>query len=123
MLVGAAVAFASVISLKGTPQMVTEAVLGITDNVYLMFFIVNVLLLGVGWLYWDGAAITAGLSAKDMDWNGDGTVTYRNTRTGKVLLEEYWIDGRVHTAPLRRAREYRVARSRKPTSATTHHIR
>lgn len=39
---------------------------------------------------------------------GDGTVTYRNTSTGKVLLEEYWIDGRVHTAPLRRAREYRV---------------
>ncbi len=39
---------------------------------------------------------------------GDGTVTYRNTRTGKVRLEEYWIDGRVHTAPLRRAREYRV---------------
>ena len=39
---------------------------------------------------------------------GDGTVTYRNTRTGKVLLEEYWIDGRVHTAPLRRARDYRV---------------
>lgn len=39
---------------------------------------------------------------------GDGTVTYRNTRTGMVLLEEYWIDGRVHTAPLRRAREYRV---------------
>ena len=39
---------------------------------------------------------------------GDGTVTYRNTRTGKVLLEEYWIDGRAHTAPLRRAREYRV---------------
>ena len=39
---------------------------------------------------------------------GDGTVTYRNTRTGKVLLEEYCIDGRVHTAPLRRAREYRV---------------
>lgn len=39
---------------------------------------------------------------------GDGTVTYYNTVTGKVLLEEYWIDGRVHTAPLRRAREYRV---------------
>lgn len=33
------------------------------------------LLLGVGWLYWDGAAITAGLQAKDMDWNGDGTVS------------------------------------------------
>ncbi|MDD2980640.1 MAG: glycoside hydrolase family 31 protein [Hespellia sp.] len=39
---------------------------------------------------------------------GDGTVTYYNTITNKVLLEEYWIDGRVHTAPLRRAREYRV---------------
>lgn len=39
---------------------------------------------------------------------GDGTVTYYKTRTGDVLLEEYWIDGRVHTAPLRRAREYRV---------------
>ena len=40
--------------------------------------------------------------------SGDGTVVYYNTVTGKVLLEEYWIDGRVHTAPLRRAREYRV---------------
>jgi len=39
---------------------------------------------------------------------GDGTVTYYQTQTGRVLLEEYWIDGRVHTAPLRRAREYRV---------------
>lgn len=39
---------------------------------------------------------------------GDGTVTYYNTQTGRILLEEYWIDGRVHTAPLRRAREYRV---------------
>ena len=38
---------------------------------------------------------------------GDGTVTYYNAETGKKLLEEYWIDGRVHTAPLRRAREYR----------------
>ena len=39
---------------------------------------------------------------------GDGTVAYYLTQTGRVLLEEYWIDGRVHTAPLRRAREYRV---------------
>lgn len=37
--------------------------------------VLAVLLLGVGWLYWDGAAITAGLQAKDMDWNGDGTVS------------------------------------------------
>lgn len=39
---------------------------------------------------------------------GDGSVTYYDNETGKVLLDEYWIDGRVHTAPLRRAREYRV---------------
>lgn len=39
---------------------------------------------------------------------GDGSVTYYNNDTGKCLLEESWIDGRVHTAPLRRAREYRV---------------
>lgn len=39
---------------------------------------------------------------------GDGTVTYYNTETMEILLEESWIDGRVHTAPLRRAREYRV---------------
>lgn len=39
---------------------------------------------------------------------GDGTVTYYRTATGEILLEEYWIDGRVNTPPLRRAREYRV---------------
>lgn len=39
---------------------------------------------------------------------GDGTVTYYNTETMEVLLDEYWIDGRAYTAPLRRAREYRV---------------
>ncbi len=39
---------------------------------------------------------------------GDGTVTYYRTNTREILLEESWIDGRVHTAPLRRAREYRV---------------
>lgn len=39
---------------------------------------------------------------------GDGSVTYYNTINNKVLLDEFWIDGRIHTAPLRRAREYRV---------------
>ena len=57
MLVGAAVAFASVISLKGTPQLVTQMVLGLTENVYLMFFIVNMLLLVVGCLVDAGPAI------------------------------------------------------------------
>lgn len=39
---------------------------------------------------------------------GDGTVSYFRSSTGELLLEEDWIDGRVHTAPLRRAREFRV---------------
>lgn len=39
---------------------------------------------------------------------GDGTVTYFNALTEECLLTEYWIDGRAHTAPLRKAREYRV---------------
>ena len=39
---------------------------------------------------------------------GDGTVSYYNQETGEKLLEEYWIDIRTSTAPLRRAREYRV---------------
>ena len=30
---------------------------------------------------------------------GDGTVTYYKTETEEILLQEYWIDGRVHTAP------------------------
>lgn len=37
---------------------------------------------------------------------GDGTLCFTSSNTGKVLLEESWIDGRIHTAPLRRAREY-----------------
>ena len=38
---------------------------------------------------------------------GDGTVIYYD-RGGKLLLEEYWIDQREITVPLRRAREYRA---------------
>ena len=39
---------------------------------------------------------------------GDGTVEYYRTSDHELLLAESWIDGRVQTAPLRRAREYRV---------------
>jgi len=46
-------------------------------------------------------AITATIS-------GDGTVKYFNTSTGEVYCEESWVDGRENTAPLRRAREYKV---------------
>ncbi|MBT9775667.1 glycoside hydrolase family 31 protein [Clostridium sp. MCC353] len=38
---------------------------------------------------------------------GDGTIAFYNQK-GTILLEESWIDGRVNTAPLRRAREYNV---------------
>lgn len=41
---------------------------------------------------------------------GDGTVIYYD-HGGKPLLEEYWIDQREITVPLRRAREYRAISS------------
>ncbi|SKA34651.1 TRAP transporter large permease [Consotaella salsifontis] len=57
MLVGAAVSFASVVSLKGTPQLVSSFVLSITSDPYLLFFLINVLLLIVGMLMDAGPAI------------------------------------------------------------------
>jgi len=57
MLVGAAVAFASIVSLKGTPQLVSSLVLGITDDPMLLFFCINVFLLFVGMLMDAGPAI------------------------------------------------------------------
>lgn len=38
---------------------------------------------------------------------GDGTIIYFNNNEGKKLLEEYWIDQREITVPLRSAREYK----------------
>src|SRR5687768_13059981 len=35
------------------------------------------LLIVVAWLHFTGAAATRGIERKDMDWNGDGTVTMR----------------------------------------------
>ncbi len=40
----------------------------------------------------------------------DGTITFLN-QNGQVLLEEYWIDERALTVPVRRAREYRAVSS------------
>ncbi len=57
MLVGAAVAFASMVTLKGTPVLLTDLILGITENKYLLFFIINILLLIVGCLMDAGPAI------------------------------------------------------------------
>lgn len=57
LLVGSAVAFASLISLKGTAQLVSGFVLNITDNPHLLFFLVVVFLLVVGTIMDAGPAI------------------------------------------------------------------
>ncbi|MDL4864285.1 TRAP transporter large permease, partial [Halomonas elongata] len=57
LLVGAAVAFASLVSLKGTPQLVSGFILSITDNPALLFFLVVIFLLGIGTIMDAGPAI------------------------------------------------------------------
>ncbi|MCH8531826.1 MAG: TRAP transporter large permease [Saccharospirillum sp.] len=57
LLVGSAVAFASLISLKGTAQLVSGLVLNITDNPHMLFFLVVVFLLVVGTIMDAGPAI------------------------------------------------------------------
>ncbi len=37
--------------------------------------VVAALLAAVAWLHFTGAAGTSGIPSKDMDWNGDGTVS------------------------------------------------
>ena len=57
LLVGAAVAFASVLSLTGAPQQITTAFLSLTDNPLLLLFLVNILLLIVGMFLDAGPAV------------------------------------------------------------------
>lgn len=57
LLVGAAVSFASVVSLSGAPKTLTEMVLAISDNVYVLLFCVNILLFIVGMFLDAGPAI------------------------------------------------------------------
>ncbi|MDR1518546.1 MAG: TRAP transporter large permease [Planctomycetota bacterium] len=57
LLVGAAVAFASIVSLRQTPQMVGSALVSVTDNPYLLFLIINIFLLLVGCVMDAGPAI------------------------------------------------------------------
>lgn len=57
LLVGAAVAFASLISLKGTAQFVSGMVLNVTDSPLLLFFFVVLFLLAVGTIMDAGPAI------------------------------------------------------------------
>lgn len=57
LLVGAAVAFASVLSLTGAPQQITDGFLSLTDNPLVLLFMVNVLLLVVGMFLDAGPAV------------------------------------------------------------------
>ncbi|WP_447956587.1 TRAP transporter large permease [Vreelandella sp. EE7] len=57
LLVGAAVAFASLVSLKGTPQLVSAFILSVTDDPRILFFLVVVFLLAVGTIMDAGPAI------------------------------------------------------------------
>jgi tripartite ATP-independent transporter DctM subunit len=57
LLVGAAVSFSSYVSLAGTPKAITETFLSLSDNVYVLLFLVNVLLLIVGMFLDAGPAI------------------------------------------------------------------
>lgn len=57
LLVGAAVAFASLVSLKGTPQLVSTFILSVTDDPRILFFLVVAFLLAVGTIMDAGPAI------------------------------------------------------------------
>ncbi len=57
LLVGAAVSFASLVSLKGTPQLVSDLILNITTDPLLLFLIVVLFLLAIGTIMDAGPAI------------------------------------------------------------------
>jgi TRAP-type transport system large permease protein len=57
LLVGAAVSFASLVSLKQTPQLVSGLVLGITSDPILLFLIIVLFLLAIGTIMDAGPAI------------------------------------------------------------------
>jgi tripartite ATP-independent transporter DctM subunit len=57
LLVGAAVAFAWVVTLSGAPQKLTRTVLEVSDNPYILLFCINILLFIVGMFLDAGPAI------------------------------------------------------------------
>jgi len=57
LLVGAAVAFKTVVSLSYAPQILTDAILGLSENPLVLLFLVNVLLFVVGMFLDAGPAI------------------------------------------------------------------
>ena len=57
LLVGAAMAFKTVVSLSHAPEYLAEFVLGLTDNPYILLFLINILLFVVGMFLDAGPAI------------------------------------------------------------------
>ncbi len=57
LLVGAAVAFAWVVTISGTPQKLTKLIVEFTDNPFLLLFMINILLFIVGMFLDAGPAI------------------------------------------------------------------
>ncbi len=57
LLVGAAVAFAWVVTISGTPQKLTQFIVEFTDNPYFLLFMINILLFIVGMFLDAGPAI------------------------------------------------------------------
>jgi len=57
LLVGGAVSFASVVALSGAPQQIAHALLSVSDNPYVLLFIINIFLLVVGMFLDAGPAI------------------------------------------------------------------
>lgn len=63
------------------------------------FFVV--LLIIVAWLHFTGAAATRGIERKDMDWNGDGTVSM-----GEMLQSFYAVTVEITHDGARECRAY-----------------
>ena len=57
LLVGAAVSFAWVVTISGAPRVMTQFVLSISDNPYILLFLINLLLLFIGMFLDAGPAI------------------------------------------------------------------
>lgn len=57
LLVGAAVAFSAMVSLSGAARELTSFAVGLTDNEYLLLFIINIVLLVIGMVLDAGPAI------------------------------------------------------------------
>lgn len=51
-----------------------------------LFATIAIVLLGLGWLQYTGAAAMSGMAFKDMDWNEDGELTRREILQGVVSV-------------------------------------